>query len=103
MKTLLRVGIRSKHTYEGSKDFSKGKKPGLFVNFGQFQWSVSGSAFPILIRIQDSQINADLDPQNCFGFVCWVGIKGGKIYTADRDVFKVMLDNEDYAAVKWKF
>jgi hypothetical protein len=27
--------IGQKHPYEGKKAFSKGRKPGLFVNFGQ--------------------------------------------------------------------
>ncbi len=36
-------------------------------------------------------------------FLVELDLKGGKIHTTDRDVFKVMLDNEDYAAVKWKF
>jgi hypothetical protein len=27
-------------------------------------------------------------------------LKGKKVHTTDSDVFKVMLDNEDYAAVK---
>jgi hypothetical protein len=51
------------------RPFSKGRKPGLLVNFGYFHapGSGSGSAFPIRIRIciQDSQINADPDPQHC--------------------------------------
>ncbi len=33
---LLNVVKVIKHTYEGTKAFLKGRKPGLFVNFGQF-------------------------------------------------------------------
>jgi hypothetical protein len=33
-------------------------------------------------------------------FLVELDLQGGKIHTTDRDVFKVMLDNEDYAAVK---
>jgi hypothetical protein len=57
-ENMLKVSKRSKkHTYEGTKAFLKGRKPGLFVNFGQYP----SSAFPIRIRIriQDSQFKAD--------------------------------------------
>jgi hypothetical protein len=37
----------------------KGWNSGLFVNFGQFLVTGSGSAFPERIWIQESQINAD--------------------------------------------
>ncbi len=39
----------------------------IFVNFGNFQASESGSrsVFPIRIWIQDSQIKANPDPQHC--------------------------------------
>jgi hypothetical protein len=56
--------------------------------------SVSGSAFPIGIRIQDSQINADISSPVV------LHLKGGKVHTKDCDVFIVMLEKEDYAAVK---
>ncbi len=64
-KNILKVRyvIGQKHTYEGTKAFLKGRKPGQF-------WSIfmlkdpdphsqcgSGSGFPILI--QDSQMNVD--------------------------------------------
>jgi hypothetical protein len=29
-------GLTQKHTYDGTKVFLKGRKPGLMVNFGQF-------------------------------------------------------------------
>jgi hypothetical protein len=35
----LRSQKVKKHTYEGAKDFLKGRKPGLCVNFGQFRCS----------------------------------------------------------------
>jgi hypothetical protein len=42
---------------------SKGNKPDFFVNFSQFHcsWIRIGSSFAM--RIQDSEINADPDPQ----------------------------------------
>jgi hypothetical protein len=40
-----------KHTYEGTKVFLKGRKPGSYVNFGQFRCS--------WIWIKDNQFNAD--------------------------------------------
>jgi hypothetical protein len=51
-----------KHTCESAKAFLKGRKTGFICKF----WSISmtpGSefVFPIRIRIQDSQINADPD------------------------------------------
>ncbi len=48
-KNLLKV---KKHAYKGTKAFFKGKKIGVFLNFGQFPWSW------IRIRIP----NADPDP-----------------------------------------
>jgi hypothetical protein len=60
MKNLLKVGDRSKNipyrTYQGTKAFLKGRICKFWVNFHA---SVSGSAFPIRIWIQDSQMNAD--------------------------------------------
>jgi hypothetical protein len=50
--------------YVGTKAILKGWKSSLFVNFGQFLAPGSGPAFPIPIRIQESQINADSDPQH---------------------------------------
>jgi hypothetical protein len=50
-KTKSTLGKGSKTYYEGTKAFSKGRKPGLFVHFDQFPCS--------WIRNQDSQINAD--------------------------------------------
>jgi hypothetical protein len=50
--TFSRKLVR-KHTYEGTKAFLKGRKPGLFVNFSQFP------CFWIQIRIS----NADPDPR----------------------------------------
>ncbi len=64
---LLKVGNRSKNiTYEGSKAFSNGRKPGFFVNFCLLPCHApgSGSAFPIRIRTQDSQMRTDPDPQH---------------------------------------
>jgi len=37
VKYILKT--RQKHNYEGTKAFLKGRKPGLFVNYGQFSWS----------------------------------------------------------------
>jgi hypothetical protein len=45
------------------QSFLKGRKPGLFVNFDKFPCSWIRAR--ISIRIQDSQMNADLDPQHC--------------------------------------
>ncbi len=33
-------------------------------------------------------------------FLVELDLMGGKIHKTDRDVVKIMLDNEDYAAVK---
>jgi hypothetical protein len=62
MKIYLKFAKGKKHTYKGTKAFFKGRKPGLLVSFGQFHASGSGSAFPIRIRIQNKQMNADPDP-----------------------------------------
>jgi hypothetical protein len=59
-KNILEVGKGSKHTYEDTKAFLNGSKEGFSVDFSQFQCSVSGYAFPMRIRIQDSHINARL-------------------------------------------
>jgi hypothetical protein len=50
--------VKVKKTYEGSKAFLKGRKPGLFVNFGQFcPW------IRIRIRIPIPIPNTDPDPR----------------------------------------
>jgi hypothetical protein len=46
-----------KHTYEGTKAFLKGRKPGLFIHLVIFHAPGSGSAFPVRIRVQEIQIN----------------------------------------------
>jgi hypothetical protein len=59
MKNILKVGtlrVIGQHTQEGTKAFLKDKKPGLFVNFGQFSCSGFGSELPMGIQIQDTQI-----------------------------------------------
>jgi hypothetical protein len=60
-----------RHTYEGSKAFLKSRKPGLFVNFGQF------SCFRTQIRLSQyragyisktakyMRIQVDPDPEHC--------------------------------------
>jgi hypothetical protein len=58
-KNILKVGNRSKkHTCEGTTALLKGRKPGLFVNFGKFPCSWIRIRFPImdLICIQGIQI-----------------------------------------------
>jgi hypothetical protein len=105
MKIILEVGIRSKNIpYEGTEAFSKGKKLGLFDNFDQFPCS--------WIRIRIRIPNTDPDPgqpNQCgsgSATLLWISspvvlhLKGGKLHTTDCDVFKVMLKNEDFAAVK---
>jgi hypothetical protein len=47
----------------------KGRRPGYFLISVHFHAPGSGSAFPITIGIQDSQINADPDPQHWFLFL----------------------------------
>ncbi len=55
-KYTYKVG---KHTYEGTKDILKGRKPGLFVNFGQF------TIFFYILLDPDPQIpNMDPDPDS---------------------------------------
>ncbi len=49
---LLSRYVVIKHTYEGTEACLKGRKAGLFVNFGQFPWS--------WIRIR---IDPDPDPR----------------------------------------
>jgi hypothetical protein len=39
MKNILKVGKVKKHTYEDTKAFLKGRKPGLFVKINQFPCS----------------------------------------------------------------
>jgi hypothetical protein len=40
MKNILKVGNKSKkQTFEGTKALLKGRKPGLFVNFGKISCS----------------------------------------------------------------
>ncbi len=68
--------MSKKHTYEGTKAFLKGKKPGVFVNFGKFRCSW----IQILIPNTDPDpgqlyINADLDQKHCFS-VLLVNFKG---------------------------
>jgi hypothetical protein len=63
----MKIGIR-KYTYEGTKDFLKVRKPGLFVRFGKFpcfgiRIRITNTANTVRIRIQDSKINADHDSQ----------------------------------------
>jgi hypothetical protein len=57
MKNILKVVNMSKNLP------TKLQKPGNQVNFHA---PGSGSAFPIRIRIQDSQMNKDPDPQHWF-------------------------------------
>jgi hypothetical protein len=66
MKNILTVGNWSKNKpTKVQKAFSKGREPGLFVSFINFDTPGSGSAFPLRIRlrIKDSQMNPD--PQHC--------------------------------------
>jgi hypothetical protein len=58
-KIYLKKVKDQKHTYGGTKAFSKGRKPGLFENLANFHAPGSGSAFPTRIRINSSQMNAD--------------------------------------------
>jgi hypothetical protein len=61
---------------EGTKAFLKGRKPGLFVNFGQFPCYWTRIRIPntrICIRIQDSQMNAEPDGSGS-GSITLVGI-----------------------------
>ncbi len=55
MKKIFKVQVigKKKYTYEGTKAFLKGRKPGLSVNFGQFQCS--------WIRIRTLDTDLDLD------------------------------------------
>jgi hypothetical protein len=96
MKIILKVGIRSK-TY-----LRKAKKQVYLLILVDFHapGSVSGSAFPIRTWIQDSQSMRIWIRNTALVFLVGLYLKGGKIHTTDRDVFKVMLDNADYAAVK---
>jgi hypothetical protein len=43
IKKKLKYLVGEKNTYEGAKAFLKDQKPGLFVNFGQFSESLTGS------------------------------------------------------------
>ncbi len=57
-----------KHAYEGTwyrtKAFLKGRKPRVYLwILVNFHAPESGSVFPIRIRIQDNQMNADPNPQ----------------------------------------
>jgi hypothetical protein len=47
------------------KPFLKAGKRVYFLIFVNFHAPESGSAFQIRVRIQDSQTNADPDPQHC--------------------------------------
>ncbi len=75
----IKVVTGRKHTNEDTKDLLKGRKPGLFVNFGRplFSWIWIRNRIPctVRIRIQDSHIYADPDPQHllsiCSNFTCW--------------------------------
>jgi hypothetical protein len=93
MKIILEVDIRFKNIpYEGTKAFSKGKKPGLFVNFGQFPCSW------IRIRIRITYTDPDAGQPNQCGSgsttLLWISsldvfhLKEKKVHTTDRDVFK---------------
>ncbi len=65
MKNMLKVRNRSKkYTYEGTKAFLKGRKPGLFENFSQFTCSW------IRIRIRIPNTNSDLGQSNECGSMC---------------------------------
>ncbi len=60
MKNILNVDKRSKkHTYEGTKAFLEADNQVYLEMLAKFRAPGSGSAFPIRIRIQDSQKNAD--------------------------------------------
>ncbi len=70
MKNKLKVG----KTLKGQKNVSTEIKKPFWKAEGQICFLIlvnlhapgSGSAFPIRIRIQNSQMNADPDPQNWF-------------------------------------
>jgi hypothetical protein len=55
-----------RHAFVATKAFLKGRKPGFFVNLDHYFAPGSGSAFSVRIRIQDSQMNANADPQHWF-------------------------------------
>jgi hypothetical protein len=49
-----------------TKTLLRGTQSDLCVNFGQFRCSwIRMRIAPIRLRMQDSQINADPDPQHC--------------------------------------
>ncbi len=60
-KMYLKKVRGQKRTYEGTKAFLKGRKPGLFVNFGQFpcSWIQIRIRISNTDRIQDTLMNAD--------------------------------------------
>jgi hypothetical protein len=62
MKNVLKAGntVGQKHTYESKKSlFERQENQVYLLILVHFQAPGSGSAFPIRIRIQGSQINAD--------------------------------------------
>ncbi len=70
MKIILQVQVGKrlkKQTYDDTKAFFERQNPGLFENYiANFHapGSGSGPAFPIRIRIQNSQMYVDPDPQH---------------------------------------